>query len=44
MTILEFRKLNNKNKMKEDEFVTGLDRFCHKHDDSVVKKINVLLN
>jgi len=24
--------------------MTGLDKFCQRHSDSVVKKINVLLN
>lgn len=44
MTVLEFRKLIDKSKMKEEELMTGLDKFCLRHNESVVKKINVLLN
>ena len=44
MTVLEFRKLVDNSKMKEEEMMTGLDKFCQRHNESVVKKINVLLN
>ncbi len=32
MTVLEFRKLIDKNKMKEEELMTGLDKFCQRHN------------